>query len=74
MKKLFAVLTGLMFLVACSNNGGESGAVNDGFSGVADTNGGLPDTPNTKPSPSIDTAKGDHRVDIEARDSATQRR
>ena len=64
-------MSGFM-LLSCSNNGGESGAVDDGFSGTGDTNAGLPDTPNMAPSPQIDTAKGEHREDTERRDSATR--
>jgi hypothetical protein len=70
MKKAFVVLSGFMLLVSCSNNGGESGAVNDGIKPV-DTNGGLPDTGAMQASPKIDTTKGEHRVDLERRDTST---
>lgn len=73
MKKIFIVIAGFMFLCSCSNNGGESGAVNDGFDGAGDTNGGLPDTPKIQRNPNIDTAVGDPRVDIERRDSTSNK-
>src|SRR5215212_532600 len=62
MKKGFIVLAGMFFLLSCSNNGGESGAVNDGFNGAADSNGGLADTPNQHNTPAIDTSKKEDRV------------
>ena len=68
MKKIIILLTYCILMGACSNNGGESGTVNDGFNGAGDTNGGLADTPYTA-NPSIDSAKGEHRVDTERRDS-----
>lgn len=72
MKKIMIIVAGAMFLVSCSNNGGESGAVNDGYNGISDTNSGLPNDKPLAPSPSIDSAKGDHRVDTEKRDSNYQ--
>jgi hypothetical protein len=69
MKKILIVLTTFFCLQACSNNSGESGAVNDGIKGV-DSNGGLADTPYKTPvSPQTDTAKMEDRVDIEKRDT-----
>jgi len=69
MKKLLFVFISAALLQACTGQGGESGTVNDGFSGVGDDNGGLPDTI-TNPNPSIDTSiKGEQRVDTERRDS-----
>lgn len=70
MKKILTALTMVVALTACSNNGGESGAVNDGFNGMGDTNGGLPDTGNANYNPRIERDKGEHRVDLERRDSA----
>jgi hypothetical protein len=75
MKKLLVILAGFVVLQACNpsnENSGESGTVNDGFQGAGDNNGALPgDTgyggANTT---TIDTAAGDHRVDIQQRDSA----
>ena len=66
MKKAFVILLSIFVLSACSNNGGERGTTNDGFDGVSDTNGALPDTP-YQAHPSTDTAKGEHRVDTEKR-------
>jgi PBP1b-binding outer membrane lipoprotein LpoB len=73
MKKVLVVIASVMFLLSCSNNGGESGAVNDGFNGAGDTNGGLPDTPKIQRNPNIDTAVGDPRVDTERRDSSSKK-
>ncbi len=69
MKKILFVLISAALLQACTGQGGESGTINDGFSGIADDNGALPDTL-TNPNPAIDTSiKGEQRVDIERRDS-----
>jgi hypothetical protein len=68
MKTAFLLLTAILTLQAC-NNEGESGVVNDGIQPV-DPNGALIDsTPNKPWDPSIDTTKGDHRVDLQQRDS-----
>jgi hypothetical protein len=57
------------FLVqSCSNNGGESGAVNDGIKPV-DSNGGLADTPYNQLDPATDTSKMEDRVDLSKRDT-----
>jgi hypothetical protein len=69
MKKILIVMTSLVMLASCSNNGGESGAVNDGFSGAGDPNGGLPDS-NRNESPRTDTSSGEHRVDLSNRDTS----
>jgi hypothetical protein len=71
MKKILAGLSLAMIMTACSNNGGESGAVDDGFKGAGDPNGGLPDSANTKHNPEIEPSKGEQRVDTERRDSTT---
>lgn len=69
MKKALIILAGVFALQACSNNGGESGAVNDGIKTV-DSNGGLADTAyNTQTTAPTDTAKGEDRVDISKRDT-----
>lgn len=49
-----------------NNNPGESGTVNDGIKAV-DENGALQDT-GTLYTPQIDTAKGEHRTDLQQRD------
>ncbi len=71
MRKVIAMLSLVAVLQACSNNGGESGVVNDGIR-ASDSNGALPDGHNVPANPSsVDTAHGDHRVDTEKRDSST---
>ena len=72
MKKILVVVTGLFLLVACNNNPGESGTVNDGFKGGADGNGALSDSAGLNTNPSLDTAIGDDRVDTERRDSTNK--
>jgi hypothetical protein len=76
MKKLLVILAGFVMLNACNpsnENPGESGTVNDGFSGAGDANGALPgDTGHGNNTNSIDTAAGDHRVDTERRDTVKQ--
>ena len=69
MKKIVIVLAGFICLQACSNNGGESGTVDDGIKAV-DENGALSDTTKNF-DPSVDTALGDNRVDTEKRDTST---
>lgn len=69
MKKMLVFITGLFLTVACSNNPGESGTVNDGFKGGADANGALSDSSGLNPNPTVDTAVGNHRVDTERRDT-----
>lgn len=71
MKKLILAAGLFMALQSCSNNGGESGAVDDGMR-PADSNGALPDDTAQMRNGRIDTsAKGPNRVDIERRDSNT---
>lgn len=69
MKKILICLTAWTLFIACNNNPGESGAVNDGFKGGADPNGALPDSAGLHTNPAVDTAIGDNRVDTEKRDS-----
>ena len=68
MKKALILITGFFILQSCSNNGGESGTVNDGIKAV-DSNGGLADTPRTTNQSLTDTSKMEDRVDIEKRDT-----
>ncbi|NTS40059.1 MAG: hypothetical protein EOO14_03805 [Chitinophagaceae bacterium] len=70
MRKVFLLLGGFVFLTACSNNGGESGVVNDGMK-MGDTNGGLADTPYTNQG-ATDTSQLENRVDISTRDTANK--
>lgn len=72
MKKLLVIVSSFLILQACSNNGGESGAVDDGIKEVGDQNGGLPDTAG-KPNPSTDTTMGEDRVDTQKRDSTKEK-
>ena len=69
MKKGLIVIATFFVLQACSNNGGESGAVNDGIKAV-DSNGALDDSRKQARNPSVDTSIGDDRVDTEKRDSS----
>jgi hypothetical protein len=70
MKKVLGIFS-LFVLLSCSNNGGESGAVDDGI-GVSDSNGALPDNGTNVHSSQIDTTSfGDNRVDTEKRDSTS---
>ena len=68
MKKVLAVLTGIILLAACSNNDGQTGVQNDGMK-LGDTNGGLADTTFTTDQSATDTSKMEHRVDISTRDT-----
>jgi hypothetical protein len=68
MKKLLIVLGSILILQACSNNGGQSGAVNDGISPV-DSNGALADTPYTTNQSATDTSKMEDRVETSKRDT-----
>jgi hypothetical protein len=68
MKKIFIALVGMVTIISCSNNSGESGVQNDGFKGAGDPNGGLSDS--TRIDPAIDSAKGEDRVDTWKRDSS----
>lgn len=70
MKKLLLAAGLFMAIQSCSNNGGESGAVDDGMKAV-DTNGALPDDTAQMNNGRIDTARGEDRVDTERRDSTT---
>jgi hypothetical protein len=72
MKKILMILSSVLILQACSNNGGEGGAVDDGMKEVGDTNGGLPDTSGPV-DPSKDTSIDDDRVDTQKRDSAQKK-
>lgn len=67
MRKVFVLLAGFAFLTACSNNGGQSGVMNDGMK-LGDTNGGLADTAYTNQG-ATDTSKLENRVDISKRDT-----
>lgn len=68
MKKIaIAILIGGV-LHACGPNSTQSGVDNDGIKAV-DRNGALPDDTTIRANPSIDTAKGENRVDTERRDS-----
>lgn len=67
MKKGILVLMSIATLIACSNNGGQTGVQNDGTK-LGDTNGGLADTAYTNQS-ATDTAKLEHRVDLSKRDT-----
>ncbi|HYC30629.1 MAG TPA: hypothetical protein VEB42_17455 [Chitinophagaceae bacterium] len=69
MKRLLTVLMSFMILQACSNNGGEGGAVDDGIKAV-DSNGALDDSRNQNFDPSTDSTVGDDRVDTQKRDSS----
>lgn len=68
MKKVFVTMAGLFFLVACSNNGGQTGVMQDGMT-LGDTNGGLADTAFGRGTAATDTSKMEHRVDISKRDT-----
>ena len=67
MRKVFLLMTGIAFLYACSNNGGQTGVMNDGMK-LGDTNGGLADTAYAGQS-ATDTSKLENRVDISTRDT-----
>jgi hypothetical protein len=71
MKKMFALLTGVAFLVSCSNNDGQTGVMNDGMK-LGDTNGGLADTAFGRGTSTTDTSKMEHRVDVSTRDTFNQ--
>ena len=68
MIKILLIAVSFMYLQSCSNNGGESGAVNDGIKPV-DSNGGLADTPYTHSNAATDTSKMEDRVDLSKRDT-----
>jgi hypothetical protein len=67
MKKILVLLFSCATIYACSNNGGESGAVDDGMRPM-DSNGGLSDSPQVI-NPGTDTSTMEDRVDTEKRDS-----
>jgi hypothetical protein len=71
MKKIIAALLIVSMIQACGPSSTQSGVDDDGIKAV-DRNGALPDDTTIQPNPSIDTAKGEHRVDIEKRDSINQ--
>lgn len=60
-------MAGMAFFYACSNNGGQSGVMNDGMK-LGDTNGGLADTAYSNQS-ATDTSKMENRVDLSKRDT-----
>lgn len=68
MKKILALMAGIVFLASCSNNGGQTGVMNDGMS-LGDTNGGLADTAFAPGTHLTDTSKREHRVDLSKRDT-----
>lgn len=68
MKKILIALAVFAVFESCSNNGGESGTVNDGIKPV-DSNGGLADTPYTHLNPATDSSKMENRVDLSKRDT-----
>lgn len=68
MKKIFALMAGFAFLASCSNNGGQTGVMNDGMR-LGDTNGGLADTVFGPGTHLTDTSKQEHRVDLSRRDT-----
>lgn len=68
MKKLLVILGSVLILQACSNNGGESGTVNDGIK-IVDSNGGLADTPYTKNQSATDTTKWEGKEGTSKRDT-----
>jgi hypothetical protein len=71
MKKLILAAGLFMAIQSCSNNGGESGVVDDGMR-AADSNGALPDDTTLMHNGRTDTsAKGEDRVDTERRDSGS---
>jgi hypothetical protein len=71
MRYLFVLLT-FLFLQSCGESD-QGGVVNDGIQTV-DSNGALDDsTPNQPLDPSIDTSKGENRVDIQQRDNSKTR-
>ncbi len=66
--KYVYVLLAFLFLQSCGESD-QGGVVDDGIETV-DSNGALIDsTPNKPWDPSIDTSKGENRVDIQQRDS-----
>lgn len=69
MKRILCI-AGLLGLAACGPQTGQEGAVDDGIRTV-DENGALRDSSGFVPSPGVDSAMGDHRVDTERRDSST---
>ena len=72
MKKALFILSVFVSLLACNNpNPGEGGAVNDGFQGAGDPNGGLPgDTVIRHGDSTVDSSTfGEDRVDTEKRDT-----
>jgi len=69
MKKGLMIIASFFLLQACSNNGGESGVVNDGIKAV-DSNGALDDSRRQPRDSSVDSSIGDDRVDTEKRDSS----
>lgn len=68
MKKTVVTILIASILYACGPSSTQSGVDNDGIKTV-DSNGALPDDTAIQPNPSIDTARGEDRVDISKRDS-----
>jgi len=72
MKKVAAAFMMICVLQACGPSSTQSGVDDDGIKTV-DRNGALPDDTAIQANPSIDTAKGENRVDVERRDSLNQK-
>lgn len=68
MKRVIVIFGSIFILQACSNNGGESGAVNDGIK-VFDSNGGLADTAYKNNPSATDTSKGEDQEGTSKRDT-----
>lgn len=68
MKKIIVILCSVLILQACSNNGGESGTVNDGIK-MVDSNGGLADTPYRKNQSATDSSKWEGKEGTSKRDT-----
>ena len=68
MKRVIVIFGSLLLLQSCSNNGGESGAVNDGIKAV-DSNGGLADTAYKNNPSATDTSKWQDREGTSKRDT-----
>jgi hypothetical protein len=69
-KTAIAIVLGSI-LYACGPSSTQSGVDNDGIKTV-DSNGALPDDTSIQANPSVDTARGEDRVDIQKRDSANR--
>jgi hypothetical protein len=69
MKRVLLVITILGTLIACGPTTGDRGANEDGTQAI-DSNTGFSNDTTNQHDPSTDTAIGEHRVDIQQRDSA----